>query len=240
MSLKKANSILPILLTSTLVFIIWQSPILGSIRYPFILLGTWFHEMGHGLTALMLGGTFHYLEIYANGGGVAYTSLAKGTTVPYSIARAFTAMGGLLGPSIFGGLLIIASARPKWTLWGLRLLIFLLIASLFIWIRSWTGLLVLGLFSMVLLIISFQNKNALNKWVLLFLGTQCALSSYLQIDYLFTGTFKRNGEVLNSDTQNIAENLFGTYWFWGILVGIVSLLILWKSYRFYFKYNTAS
>ena len=57
-----------------LVFFIWQSPFLGQVRYPFLLLGTWFHEMGHGITALILGGKFEYLEIYSNGGGVAYTS----------------------------------------------------------------------------------------------------------------------------------------------------------------------
>mgnify|MGYP000259427338 FL=1 len=62
--------------------------------------------MGHGLTALLVGGKFHYLEIYANGGGVAYSSVTnKFMSIP--LARAFTAAGGLFGPAIAGSVLIM-------------------------------------------------------------------------------------------------------------------------------------
>ena len=43
--------------------IMWQIPIGNYILYPFSILATWFHEMGHGLMALMLGGQFQKLEI---------------------------------------------------------------------------------------------------------------------------------------------------------------------------------
>ena len=90
-----------IFIIAFIVFFIWQTPSLGSFRYPFMLLGTWFHEMGHGLTAILVGGDFKYLEIYQNGGGVAYSTV---TNKIFSIptASALTAAGGLLGPAFAG------------------------------------------------------------------------------------------------------------------------------------------
>ena len=43
------------------------------ISYPFRILGTWFHEMGHGLMGVITGGQFSHLEMNPDGSGVAYT-----------------------------------------------------------------------------------------------------------------------------------------------------------------------
>ena len=42
--------------------------------YPFTLLGTWVHEMGHGLGALLCGGRFDRLEIFEDASGLAFTA----------------------------------------------------------------------------------------------------------------------------------------------------------------------
>jgi len=188
-----------IFIIAVIVFIIWQTPTLGIIRYPFILLGTWFHEMGHGLTALCLGGNFKYLEIYENGGGVAYTSYStEKIFLPYPITQALVASGGLLGP-------------------------------------CFVGIGILALISLLLIGILYSKKENLITWSVLFLGIQSTLSTYLQLDYLFTGTFVRNGIEKTSDTQQIANHLFGTYWFWAFVIIIISVFVLWKSYRYYLK-----
>ena len=41
------------------------------VLYPFALLATWAHEMGHGLAALLFGGSFHELDLYPDLGGQA-------------------------------------------------------------------------------------------------------------------------------------------------------------------------
>ncbi|WP_010181773.1 M50 family metallopeptidase [Aquimarina agarilytica] len=219
------------------VFMIWQTPLLGPIRYPFILLGTWFHEMGHGLTAVALGGHFSHLEIYENGGGVAFTSLSTHGWIPYAIARASVAAGGLLGPCIFGAILIMGAARANWSVWILRALIVLMVASILIWVRSLIGATVLSLIAAVLTLLSSLKNKAIAKWVLLFLGIQCTFSTYLQLNYLFTGTFERFGQTMTSDTQVIATNLFGFYWMWAIVICCISAYVLWKSYAFYLRNN---
>ena len=87
----------------------------------------------------------------------------------------------------------------------------------------------------VLFGIMYLKNRKLEVITILFLGLQCILSTYLQIDYLFTKQFERNGEIQISDTQAIAENTFGVYWLWAIVIMLSSSYIIWKSIKFYFS-----
>jgi hypothetical protein len=223
-----------VLIIAVVIFLLLQLPYFVQIQYPFRLLGTWFHEMGHGLTALFVGGKFHYLEIYANGGGVAYSTVTnKFMSIP--LARAFTAAGGLFGPAIAGSVLIMSARSQKHAAILFRILTGVILLSLIIWIRSYWGIIVLSGFVVLFVIIMFLKKKKVETIAVLFLGLQCILSTYLQLNYLFTKQFERNGQVMTSDTQNIAANTFGTYWFWGGLILLVSFFLLWKSIRYYLK-----
>ena len=216
---------------------IWQLPYLGWAQYPFVLLGTWFHEMGHGLTALLVGGDFAHLEIYENGGGVAYLNMG-GSYLPSNIAQAFAAAGGLLGPVISGGILIASAKYHKSSMIVLRLLITLMILSLLLWVRSFWGIVVLSGYIAILIGIIFLKSRRVEVITILFLGVQSVLSTYLQLDYLFTKQFERNGVIQISDTQSIAHNTFGTYWMWAIVIAFLSAYLLWRSLKYYF--NTKS
>lgn len=222
------------LIIAVLIFLLLQLPYFVQIQYPFRLLGTWFHEMGHGLTALFIGGNFKYLEIYENGGGVAYFTLTnKFISIP--TGKALAAAGGLLGPAIAGATLIISAKSTKYAAILLRILTGVIIISLLLWIRSFWGIIVLGAFAVFFVGVTFLKNKKIEVITVLFLGLQSILSSYLQIDYLFTKQFERNGTIHISDTQAIAENTFGTYWMWGALILLISAFMLWKSVRFYFK-----
>jgi hypothetical protein len=223
-----------IFIIAIVVIAIWQLPYLGWVQYPFILLGTWFHEMGHGVASLIVGGTFEFLEIYKNGGGVAYANLGN-SYLPSSLAKAIMAAGGLLGPAIIGAIFIAAAKYHKSSMILLRLLVGVIILSLLLWIRSFWGLIVMSAYVFVLLGIMYLKNRKLEVITILFLGLQCILSTYLQIDYLFTKQFQRNGVVQISDTQAIAENTFGFYWLWALVIMFFSGIILWKSFKFYFN-----
>lgn len=224
-----------IIVVAIIVFMIWQLPYLGWVQYPFVLLGTWFHEMGHGLTALMVGGSFEYLEIYENGGGVAYSSI-NNSYLPIGLAKAFTAAGGLFGPVCVGALLIASAKHHKSSMITLRLLIALMVLSLLLWVRSFWGIAVMSGYVVLLIGITLFKSRRLELITVLFLGLQSVLSTYVQLDYLFTKQFERNGLIQISDTQAIANNTFGFYWMWAIVIAIISGYILWKSFKFY--YNT--
>jgi hypothetical protein len=223
-----------IFIIAIVVIAIWQLPYLGWVQYPFILLGTWFHEMGHGVASLIVGGTFEFLEIYKNGGGLAYANLGN-SYLPSSLAKAIMAAGGLLGPAIIGAIFIAAAKYHKSSMILLRLLVGVIILSLLLWIRSFWGLIVMSAYVFVLLGIMYLKNRKLEVITILFLGLQCILSTYLQIDYLFTKQFQRNGVVQISDTQAIAENTFGFYWLWALVIMFFSGIILWKSFKFYFN-----
>ncbi len=212
----------------------WQLPYFGWFQYPFRLLGTWFHEMGHGLTALLVGGDFEHLEIYENGGGVAYYNLV-GSYLPSHLGDALVAAGGLLGPAITGALLIASAKSARTAKIVLRLLIAIMLLSLCIWIRSVWGIIVLSSFVVFLAIISLFKNRKLEVVTILFLGLQSIISTYLQLDYLFTKEFERNGVIQISDTQAIAQNTIGTYWLWAICIVLISAYLLWKSFVFYFR-----
>ena len=232
--MKKRRQLLIIIIISTLVLLIWNLPSLQLIRYPLLLLGTWFHEMGHGITAMLLGGDFLYLEIYENGGGTAYSTISN-SYVSQPLARALTAAGGLLGPTIAGALLIVSAKHNRSSLIALWALVSILIISLLIWIKSLIAWIVLGIIAVLLVIIILLKKKNITSLTILFLGTQCVFSSYLQIGYLFTKQFERDGQIQYSDTQVIASYVFGTYWMWGLLILLISVYVLYRSYRYYLR-----
>src|ERR1043165_7404197 len=68
-----------ILLAAALVFVVMAFVPFGPILlYPLSLFTTWVHEMGHGLTALAVGGEFRELSIFGNGSGLALCAALPG------------------------------------------------------------------------------------------------------------------------------------------------------------------
>ena len=44
--------------------LLWQTTLGSFLLYPFTILATWFHEMGHGLAALLTGNSYEKLLIF--------------------------------------------------------------------------------------------------------------------------------------------------------------------------------
>ncbi len=208
--------------------VLWQLPGGGYILYPFTILGTWFHEMGHGLAALLLGGNFLYLELYPNGSGLAAHS---GPLFLGNIGKALVAGAGPLGPTITGALFIAASTRQKMTSLILFLLGVMLIVSLVFWVRPvfGFGFAVILLFAVVIMYISLKGNPGLKRFALQFLGIQALISLYLSINYLFSGGGVVGGKGYYSDTMVMQQNLFLPYWFWGGLILALSAYIIIRS-----------
>ncbi len=196
------------------------------VLYPFAILSTWAHEMGHGLTALLMGGDFKYLEIYQNLGGVAYFTRHN------DIAMAAISAGGLLGPAIAGGIIIILGSTVKTSRWVLKILAVLLILSALIWVRNLFGFCIILALGLTLGLIGFYGGEILELSIVQFIGIRFCLESLLDIDYMFTKEFVRNGVVMKSDSQNIAEALLFPYWFWGLIIAVLSIVILLLAFYF--------
>lgn len=206
--------------------VLYLLPFGRMVLYPFSLLATWAHEMGHGLSALLVGGRFASLHLFPDLGGVAYTYRPEGVVAPVVIAA-----GGLLGPAVAGGLAVLFSARPRLARATLYLLAALLVGSALVWVRNPFGVgavLALGAgFGVVARYGGDRVKLLLGQ----FTGIQLALGSLSSFDYMFTRDFVRGGQVQVSDTQAIAEQLLLPYWFWGGAIALLSLLILFGAFR---------
>ncbi|MHC5610933.1 MAG: M50 family metallopeptidase [Nostoc sp.] len=209
--------------------LLWQLPGGDYILYPFTILATWFHEMGHGLMALLLGGQFQKLEIFSNGSGVATYGIQSslGPIVPAIIAAA-----GPMGPPLAGAALILASRNFRAATLCLKILGSFLLFSTLIWVRSWFGLLAIPLLGLIILAIALKAPRWAQGFVIQFLGVQACVSTYHQLDYLFS---QSAGPLGLSDTAQMQRYLLLPYWFWGGLMASASLVILVQSLRIAYR-----
>jgi hypothetical protein len=205
--------------------ILWQIPGGDYILYPFTILATWFHEMGHGLMALLLGGQFHKLQIFSNGSGVA-TYAIRSTWGP--IGPALVAAAGPMGPPLAGAALILASRSFKTASLSLKILAAFLLLSTLVWVRSWFGLLAIPLLGLMVLAVALKTPHWVQGFAIQFLGVQACVSTYHQLGYLFS---YRAGPLGISDTAQMQRYLLLPYWVWGGLMAVGSLVILVQSLR---------
>ncbi|MBW4477698.1 MAG: M50 family metallopeptidase [Tolypothrix brevis GSE-NOS-MK-07-07A] len=209
--------------------VLWQFPTGDYILYPFTILATWFHEMSHGLMALLLGGQFRKLEIFDNGSGVATYAMSLALA---PIGPALVAAAGPMGPPIAGSALILASRSFKTATLSLKILGGFLLLSTLIWVRSLFGLIAIPLLGLIILAIAFKAPRWLQGFAIQFLGVQACVSTYHQLDYLFSYSA---GPLGLSDTAQIQQRLLLPYWFWGGLMAIASLVILVQSLRIAYR-----
>jgi hypothetical protein len=201
------------------------------IMYPFTILATWFHEMGHGITAMLLGATFDKLEIFSNGSGVAHS---YGEVFLGNLGNALVAAGGLMAPPIAGSIFIMTGRTPKASKISLMVLSVVLFLSVVIWVRTLFGVCIISAFAMVIFAIAHYGKAGLQQFTIQFLGVQACINTYFQLSYLFMASAVINGQTMHSDTGSIAQNLFLPYWFWGGLIAISSFaLLLFSLYKAY-------
>jgi hypothetical protein len=206
--------------------ILWQLPGGNYLLYPFTILATWFHEMGHGLSALFLGGHFEGLLLFPNGSGLAAYRIDGGAW-----SQALIAAGGPLAPPLAGALLILAGRTFLSAYIGLLVLSSVLLLSVLVWVRSPFGLLAITLWGGLIFMLALRASPWLKMFSVQFLGVQACISTYQQVGYLFIEAALIDGQAMHSDTGQIARHLGLPYWFWGALIALLSLLILLFSLR---------
>lgn len=212
--------------------LLWQTALGSLLLYPFTILATWFHEMGHGIAAMLTGRGFERLLIYADGSGFAQSLRpADG----YGITDALVAASGPLGPAIAGALLIVSSRSPTATRNALAVLGAALILSTLIWVRSLTGWLVLPALGIAIGLLALRGSQRLQSFVIQLLGVQACISVWQQFDYLFSPGGSVGGQLQRSDTGAIADVLLLPFWFWGAAISAAILALLWWSFTLAFR-----
>lgn len=212
-----------VLLGSVLVtLLLYVLPFGGLIGRPLVWLSTLAHEMGHGVTALLLGGKFQRFMMWADGSGVAELEIDGFGWLRQGLSLA----GGLVGPAVAAAICFALGRTGKGAracLAGLG--IFLVLADVFV-VRNLFGFFFVGLLAAGALLAAVKATAHVARWLVVFAGVQLALSVFSRADYLFTPVARTGAGVFPSDVSRMAEAMLLPYWFWGLVCGAFSVAVL--------------
>jgi len=206
-------------LTTLMVVVIWQLPYGRQILYPLSFLATFAHEMGHGLSALVVGGRFDHMLLHADGSG-----LAVWVGNPGRFSTAFVAAGGLLGPTMAGVAMLLLSGSPRWSRVVLAALAGALLVCVLVWSRNVFGVAYLLAMAAAFGLAAKFFNDAWASFFVHFIAVTLCLSWFTDLDYLFSSQAVVNGVAHPSDSAVIAQALWLPYWFWGGVLACFSLV----------------
>ena len=221
-----------ILLTALLYVLPYYIPETFYIALPLIWLSTLVHELGHGITAAVLGGNFEKFVMYPDASGAATWSAG-----PFfgPLRRALVAAGGLVGPAVVAAASFALARKPKtaqYVVLGAGLALVLAAALV---VRNVFGLAFVLVLAAILGILGTRERPEFAQLGLVFLATQLALSVYSRGDYLFTEYAETAEGRMPSDVAQMSEALFAPYWVWGSLCAVFSAAVLCIGLWIFFK-----
>lgn len=199
--------------------VVWNVPLFDFLLYPLRLFVTFVHEAGHGLSAILTGGRFINLTVYANGAGVATTAGGwRWIIIP----------AGYLGAALFGaGLLYVANRTHR-----SRTIMAVLAGAVAVVTLAFTGwfstawLVGLGM-AIVLGLMAWKMGTEACLWVLNFLAVLCCLNAVVDVTTLISNSTIGMGRVQNDAAAfsvEIAPLIPG--WFWAICWSGIALGLL--------------
>ena len=175
------------------------------IVYPLKILVVFFHELSHGLMAVITGGSIKEIRIVAAQGGVCVTAGGN---------RFLTLSAGYLGSLVLGGVILVLATRTRYdqtiatVIGGLMLLISLLFVRPIISFGIFFGLLA----GLAMIAAGKYLSEDSNDFILKVIGLTSCLYAVLDIksDVL-------DRPYLRSDARMLAELTHLPTIFWGLL-----------------------
>ncbi len=202
----------------------------GSIAlYPFTLMATWVHEMGHGISALAVGGSFERLDVFADASGLAHCRYAAGPRA------GVVAIAGMLAPPLIGALTLGFARGPKRARIALAVLALTMLASCALWIRNVAGWIAVPSVALALAAFSVWGSPRERMIAAQFVGLRMAVDTVTRIDYAFTREAVVDGARRPSDVAAITEAWGAVLPVWSLLIAVTSFALvalgLWSAWR---------
>lgn len=190
---------------------------LPLVSVPFKWLESYFHEISHGIAALITGGSIIQIQLFPNGAGLCTTRGGANFLISFM---------GYAG-AVFWGMLIysIASVHLRTAQAFSGILIALFISTLIFWVRDILSFVII---SVLLLFFVMQFKLPKSQYlqkILQLTGIMVLMNSLLSPLYLIDGRSIGDGEALDKLTM-MPE------FFWVIIwstLGVSALYILSKK-----------
>lgn len=201
-------------------------PWLEPLNYSFRLLITLVHELGHGLAAMLTGGTFIRFVVFPDGAGLAYT--AGGW-------RFLVIPAGYLGVALFGAILIMLGRNHRWSriamiVIGLAMVLFSLrygTPSIFT-SHVLSGVLTTAsgvFFGGLILLVALKASDRWIIFLLHFIAIRAGLTAFSDIVTVI-GLSIPSLIPARSDAQSMADLTFIPAIIWAVLWAIVAMVLL--------------
>jgi hypothetical protein len=204
---------------AALIAALWDTPVV----YPLKILVVFFHEMSHGLTAIVTGGSIREIQVVAQEGGVCVTAGGN---------RFMTLSAGYLGSLLWGGLILIFAAKSRADKTISTLLGLLLFVVTIIWVRPFLSFgFGFGLVSAAALVfVGLFLPRDLNDLVLKIVGLTNCLYAVLDIksDILDRSSLQSDARML-AELTHIPTLVWGVVWI--VLALFASLCFLYQACR---------
>ena len=199
------------------------------VLYPFKVLGTWMHEVSHGLVMLMVGVGFDRMDVYPDGSGLAF---AEGSAGPFG--KGLIAAAGYMGTPLWGVALLwlgqeVRSARRALAVVGLLLAI-----TAVAFISNQFGQVAIGSMSLVVVGAGMFLPGRWTMMLCNFTAAQACIGALVDIRVLYRPFLVVAGEERGSDAHQMASATFGhtqpwAIWFWASIWLLWSLALLFTA-----------
>lgn len=196
-----------------LVFAVFISQI-PIISIPFNWLESYFHEISHGLAALITGGHIVRIELFTNGAGLCTTRGGLAFVISFF---------GYAGATLWGwGIYRLASAHQKVAQAFTYFILLVLVSSIVFWVRDLLTAFILAVLIIMFLLTLKLRKLVYLQLILQFIGVIILLNSLFSPTYLLDGRSLGDGAALAGMTL-IPELIWVAIWCFLALFACYSL-----------------
>jgi len=178
------------------------------VSIPFIYLTTVFHELSHGIAALVTGGSIVEFSLSTNGAGHV---ISRGGIAP------IIAFSGYFGAALWGGLLYQSARYIDLGRATLVLLIFSFVLTLVLWVNTLITAAILVLMIGLLSAVLIGPSNKILKHVIRFIAVIVLFNAIYSPLYLLGSS--KGDSVLLADLLLLPELFWVAIWLcWGLFV----------------------
>lgn len=182
---------------------------------PLNWLETYFHEISHGLAAVLTGGSIVNIQLFPNGSGLCTSQ--GGLTFLISFM-------GYAGATLWGWFIFkLANSHQRMAQIFSALMIALLIASIILWARDLLTIIILSALAILFLFTIKMTRLYYVQLTLKFFGLSILLNSLMSPTYLFDGRSKGDGAALSAMTM-VPEFVWVLTWCAIALFALVRLI----------------
>jgi len=194
---------------------------LPFVSWPFMWVQTFFHEISHGLAAILTGGNISSIELHIRGSGVCYTQGGM---------RFIVAFSGYFGAAVCGMLFYLSVAGMGHNKVRVFSLVFgsLVVFSLVMWARDLITILIMLVIAALCFVPLINNWHPrLVQYFMQFIGCYILLDALKTPLYLIDGRSFGDGETLSKLTH-LPEIVWVLVW---EAAAVMCLYLIWKQLR---------